>query len=121
MATTKAGQAAVNKYVKNNYDRVNVTMPKGKKDLIKAHADTRDESVNGFICRAIEKQIERDIDGDTGVNIAQEAAGSPGLSLPDDVMEAARAAAQAAGETVEAFIARAVKTQSDRDKITRIL
>ncbi len=35
-------------------------MPKGKKDIIKAHAEARSESVNGFINRAIDEAIERD-------------------------------------------------------------
>ena len=38
MPTTKAGQKAVNKYMKNNYDRVNLVLPKGKKEIISAHA-----------------------------------------------------------------------------------
>lgn len=60
MAVSKANQRAVNKYVKTNYDRVNVTMPKGRKDEIKAHADAHGESVNGFINRAIDETIQRD-------------------------------------------------------------
>lgn len=60
MAVTKAQQASVNKYVKTNYDRINVTMPKGRKDIIKAHAEGRGESVNGFINRAIEEAMERE-------------------------------------------------------------
>ena len=43
-----------------NLDRVSVAMPKGKKDIIKAHAEARSESVNGFINRAIDEAIERD-------------------------------------------------------------
>ena len=31
---SKAQQKAVNKYVKNNYDRINVTFPKGQKEII---------------------------------------------------------------------------------------
>jgi len=46
--------------VKNNYDRVNVTMPKGKKETIQAHAVAQGESVNGFINRAIDHEMERD-------------------------------------------------------------
>lgn len=49
-----------NNWQKENVDRVNLTMPKGKKDLIKAHAEARGESVNGFINRAIEETMERD-------------------------------------------------------------
>lgn len=60
MAVPKANQRAVNKYVKNNYDRINVTMPKGRKDIIQAHAAAQGESVNGFINRAISETMERD-------------------------------------------------------------
>lgn len=61
MATTKASQKAVNKYMKANYDRINLTTEKGKKDLIKAHAEKYDKgSVNAFINRAIEETMERD-------------------------------------------------------------
>ena len=42
------------------YDRINLTLPKGQKDIIKAHAESQGESVNGFISRAIENQMERD-------------------------------------------------------------
>lgn len=57
---SKAQQKAVNKYVKNNYDRVNVTFPKGKKALIQTHAESNGESVNAFINRAIDEAMDRD-------------------------------------------------------------
>lgn len=60
MATSKAQQKAVNKYMASNYDRINLTVPKGQKDEIKAHADSMDESVNGFINRAINQTMETD-------------------------------------------------------------
>ena len=60
MAVSKAQQKAVNKYVKENYDRVNVNMPKGQKDIAKAHAEGRGESLNAFINRAINETMERD-------------------------------------------------------------
>ena len=50
---SKAQQRSVNKYVKENYDRINVTFSKGRKDVIKAFADAQGESVNGFINRAV--------------------------------------------------------------------
>ena len=43
-----------------NLDRLSLSMPKGKKDIIKAHAEARGESVNGFINRAIDETMERD-------------------------------------------------------------
>ena len=64
MTVSKKQQASVNKYVKANYDRINVTMPKGQKDIVKAHADSCGESVNAFINRAINNQIERDNTGE---------------------------------------------------------
>jgi hypothetical protein len=43
-----------------NLDRLSVALPKGSKEAVRAHADSRGESVNGFIGRAIEETIERD-------------------------------------------------------------
>ena len=60
MATTKAAQKAVNKYMKANYDRINLTVEKGKKDLIKAHAESKGKSVNSFINEAIDEKMERE-------------------------------------------------------------
>ena len=60
MAVTKAQQRAVSKYMKENYDEIKVRVDKGRKDIIKAHAESRGESVNGFINRAIEEAMERD-------------------------------------------------------------
>ena len=58
---SKAQQKAVNKYMQGAYDRINLTVKKGQKDKIKAHAEKHDGgSVNGFINRAIENQMERD-------------------------------------------------------------
>ena len=60
MPASKAQQRAVNKYMANNYDRINLTVPRGQKDIIKTHAEARGESVNAFIGRAIAEAIERD-------------------------------------------------------------
>ena len=56
----KASTKAQNKYIAKAYDRVNLTMPKGKKDSVQAHAEARGESVNAFINRAIDEAMERD-------------------------------------------------------------
>ena len=60
MPTTKAQQRAVNKYMKENYDEIKVRTEKGQKDRIKAHAESRGESVNAFINRAISETLERE-------------------------------------------------------------
>jgi predicted HicB family RNase H-like nuclease len=60
MPTTKAQQRAVNKYMKENYDEIKVRTEKGQKDRIKAHAESRGESVNAFINRAISETVEQE-------------------------------------------------------------
>lgn len=61
MAISKAQQKAVHNYVRNNYDRIELTVsPKGKKEEMKAHAAERGETLNGFINRAIAETMERD-------------------------------------------------------------
>ena len=57
---SKAQQKAVSKYKKENYDEIKVRVPKGQKEVIKSHADSMGESVNAFIARAIDRQIEAD-------------------------------------------------------------
>lgn len=64
MPVSKAQQKAVSKYMKENYDEIKVRVEKGKKDIIKAHAESRGESVNSFIGRAIEQTIEQDNTGE---------------------------------------------------------
>ena len=51
---------SINRYMAKVYDRINVLVPKGRKDTIKAHADQRGESMSGFITRAIDETMERD-------------------------------------------------------------
>jgi predicted HicB family RNase H-like nuclease len=57
---SKAQQKAVNKYIKSNYDRINVTLPKGIKEEIQAAAVKAGESVNGYIKVAIDERMERE-------------------------------------------------------------
>lgn len=49
-----------NDYISRTYDRVNLTMPKGQKEAVRAHAEAQGESLNGFINRAISTVIEQD-------------------------------------------------------------
>ena len=56
--TTKASQRAVNKYIANNYDRLNITVPKGKQDKYKLAAEAEGKSLNAFIVECIEKRME---------------------------------------------------------------
>ena len=61
MPASKAQQRAVAKYMKNNYDELKIRIPKGEKDKIKSHAENKGESINGFVKRAIDETMQRDI------------------------------------------------------------
>lgn len=58
IATTKAGQKAVNKYIANNYDRINITLPAGQKEVWKKAADNSGLSMNDFIRKCVNEKIE---------------------------------------------------------------
>lgn len=115
MAISKSQQKAVRKYVKANYDRMELTVPKGQKDTIKAHAAAQGESVNGFIGRAISEAMERDGSGSSS-EVRRTTQEGIGVSLIPELLEAAQKAAAATGETLEQFIERAVLTQAQQDK-----
>lgn len=57
---TKTTAQIKNDYAKKAYDDVRLQVKKGKKEIIRAHAEAHGESVNGFINRAIDETMERD-------------------------------------------------------------
>lgn len=60
--TSDARRRATEKYDREKVDRVLLRLPKGKKQTILNHIEkTADTSINGFICRAIDEAIKRDI------------------------------------------------------------
>jgi len=75
MPITEAQKKATTKYVKNNYDRHVLTMPKGKKAELQAHAKAKEESLNGFVNRAIDEAVERDNTKGDNVNASQAVSG----------------------------------------------
>ena len=114
MAVSKAQQKAQNKWIAKAYDRVNLTLPKGQKEVVQAHATAHGESVNGFIGRAITETMERD--GADGSEAVGQPVGTGVVSLSPETLETAQRAAEAAGEAVGEFLARAVETQAQKDK-----
>ena len=87
-----AGKAEYkNQWQKENCDRVNLTLPKGRKVELQSYAAAAGESLNGFIAAI-------------------------GALVSPDTQVAAQRAAEATGETVAAFLSRAVNIQAQRDK-----
>ena len=58
MSVSKAQQDCVNRYISKAYDRINLTVPKGKKVAIQNRADALGESVNGYINRLIDTDLQ---------------------------------------------------------------
>lgn len=51
-------QRALDKYKKKSYDRIEVFVPKGQKDIIKEYAKSNGESVNGLINRLLNQELD---------------------------------------------------------------
>ena len=65
MSISKAQQRATANYVKKSYDRIEVKVTKGRKEIIQAHANKKNGgSLNAFINQAINETMERDSSGE---------------------------------------------------------
>lgn len=114
MAVSEAQKKSAQKWDAANLDRVSIAMPKGMKDMVKAAAAVAGESMNQYIICATEQRI----------NGLQQPAGAPqgmGAILTPAALKTAQEAAQRAGETVTAFIGRAVDVQAQRDKVMQAM
>ena len=54
----KAQTKATNKYILKAYDRINLTVPKGRIATIEARANEKGESVNGYINGLIRADVK---------------------------------------------------------------
>lgn len=59
MPVSEAQKKATAKYFEK-LDEIKIRAPKGRKAIVKAHAEKQHESVNSFINRAIDETMERD-------------------------------------------------------------
>ena len=59
MPVSKKQQACVNRYINAKYDRVNLTLPKGYKERITEVAKANGESVNAYIKRLIDADLQK--------------------------------------------------------------
>lgn len=56
----KNSYESIKRYQDKAYDAIPLRVHKGRKEIIKAHAEANGESVNGFINRAIAHEMDRD-------------------------------------------------------------
>lgn len=59
MAQSQAHIKASNKYNAKAYDRINVNVKKGEREKIKAHAEAKGLSLNGYINKLIAEDMEQ--------------------------------------------------------------
>lgn len=114
MAVSESRKKANLKWDAANLDRVSIAMPKGMKDTVRAAAAVAGESMNQYIIGATEQRI----------NGLQQPAGAPqgmGAILTPAALKTAQEATQRAGETVTAFVGRAVDVQAQRDKVMQAM
>ena len=60
MPVSEAQLRAIAKYKAGHYDVVKVNFPKGKKEEIRVHAESRGESLNAFVQRSVRETMARD-------------------------------------------------------------
>ena len=60
MPVSEAQLRATAKYKAEHYDVVKVNFPKGKKEEIRVHAESRGESLNAFVQRSVRETMARD-------------------------------------------------------------
>ena len=48
----------INRFIKENYDRINLTVPAGKKELIQKKAARMGQSVNEYVRSLIENDLK---------------------------------------------------------------
>ena len=60
---SKKQQAAVHKYVRENYDRLELTLPKGGRERIRKAAEKRGLTVNAFVKMCISKELDLEDQG----------------------------------------------------------
>lgn len=121
---------AINRYSKNNYDRLAVVVPKGGAEQIKAAAASENKSTNRYILEALEAKSGLRLAMDSARSFAAASRGyahnpepngagarqgSPEGYLTPAALNAAQHAADAESEDISAFIERAILTQADRD------
>ena len=93
-----------------NLDRVSVAMPRGRKDAIRERAAAQGESMNGFINAAIDSALFPQDAPQCAVS------DFTAMAVSEDA-ERVKAHTERTGETIEAFIRRAIADTIKRDTV----
>ena len=83
-----------------NYDRINLVVPKGRRDELRAQAEAAGKSLNAYLIGLIEGTQQH---------------------ITPEALNTAIVAAEAAGEPIQDWITRAIKDTAQRDSMIRQL
>lgn len=107
---SKAQKKSARKWDAANLDRVSVAMPRGRKDAIRERAAAQGESMNGFINAAIDSALSPQ-DAPQG-----RVSDFTAIAVSEDA-ERINVHTERTGETIEAFIRRAIADTIKRDTV----
>lgn len=119
MAPTGAQKRASAKYQRENIASLACRVKKEQAEKFKAYCESMGKTSNAVLRECVLSCI-----GEAMGESPQQPAGAPqgmGAILTPAALKTAQEAAQRAGETVPAFVGRAVETQAQRDKVMQAM
>ena len=119
MAPTGAQKRASAKYQRENIASLACRVKKEQAEKFKAYCESMGKTSNAVLRECVLSCI-----GEAMGKSPQKPAGAPqgdGAILTPAALKTAQEAAQRAGETVPAFVGRAVETQAQRDKVMQAM
>lgn len=119
MAPTGAQKRASAKYQRENIASLACRVKKEQAEKFKAYCESMGKTSNAVLRECVLSCI-----GEATGESPQQPAGAPqgmGAILTPAALKTAQEAAQRAGETVPAFVSRAVETQAQRDKVMQAM
>ena len=91
-----------------NYDRINLVVPKGRRDELRTQAEAAGKSLNAYLIGLIEGEKQAPAHQDME-------------HLTPEALNTAIVAAEAAGEPIQEWITRAIKDTANRDEQLRLI
>lgn len=120
-ARTDAERRAHNKWEQANRATLGVRVGKADGEAFRAWCSARGQTVNAALASYVADCLREGADGGASPAAEIVQAAQPGQVLDGAALESAKVAAAAAGETLPAFVARAVRQAADADARERLL
>ena len=109
------------KYNAKAYDRINIAVPKGRKEVLQMEAERRGQSVNGFINSLIDKALTTEsAEPGGGFGIPGQSPGEYCCSWLITLLgDSFLSAVEASGQSSEQYLLQAVHDRIERDGFSR--